>query len=118
LKTFQWLTIMFSRALGTAFGDWPADATGPGYTGAVIVLSELLAPGRGDLPRDRRIPQLLLWTAFILARPLRAVVGDFLDKSLSAGGLALSRHSASIALPTCMPIAILLFRQRAARAIH
>ena len=41
---------------------------------------------------------LLFWSAFILTRPLGAVVGDFLDKPLSAGGLALSRYSASAAL--------------------
>ena len=36
--------------------------------------------------------------AFILTRPLGAVVGDFLDKPVSAGGLALSRYAASAAL--------------------
>ena len=49
---------------------------------------------------------------------LGAVVGDFLDKPLSAGGLALSRYSASAALLAFMLTAILLFRQRAARTAH
>jgi len=40
----------------------------------------------------------LFWTAFILTRPLGAVVGDFLDKPLAAGGMALSRYSASLTL--------------------
>jgi uncharacterized membrane-anchored protein len=35
-------------------------------------------------------------TVFILTRPLGAVVGDFLDKPVSKGGLALNRYSASI----------------------
>ena len=61
---------------------------------------------------------LLFWAAFILTRPLGAVVGDFLDKPLSAGGLALSRYSASAALLAFMLAAILLFRQRAAKAAH
>src|SRR5262249_15331613 len=38
---------------------------------------------------------LLFWTAFILPRPLGATLGDFLDKALSHGGLALSRPIAS-----------------------
>ena len=33
---------------------------------------------------------LLFWAAFILTRPLGATVGDFLDKPVSQGGLALA----------------------------
>jgi len=60
----------------------------------------------------------LFWAAFILTRPLGAVVGDFLDKPLNAGGLALSRYSASAALMAFMLVAIVLFKQRAARMAH
>ena len=38
---------------------------------------------------------LLFWAAFILTRPLGATVGDFLDKPVNDGGLALSRPIAS-----------------------
>jgi uncharacterized membrane-anchored protein len=61
---------------------------------------------------------LLFWSAFILTRPLGAVVGDFLDKPLSAGGLALSRYSASAALLAFMLAGMVLFRQRAAATAH
>jgi len=61
---------------------------------------------------------LLFWAAFILTRPLGAVVGDFLDKPLSAGGLALSRYSASAALFAFIVISIVVFRQRAAATAH
>jgi uncharacterized membrane-anchored protein len=60
----------------------------------------------------------LFWAAFILTRPLGAVVGDFLDKPHSAGGLALSRYAASAALLGFMLSCILVFRQRAARSAH
>ena len=60
----------------------------------------------------------LFWAAFILTRPLGAVVGDFLDKPISAGGLALSRYTASAALFAFMVVCIVLFRQRAASAAH
>jgi uncharacterized membrane-anchored protein len=56
----------------------------------------------------------LFWAAFILTRPLGAVVGDFLDKPNSAGGLALSRYSASVALVVFILAILLVFRQRAA----
>lgn len=60
----------------------------------------------------------LFWAAFILTRPLGAVVGDFLDKPVSAGGLALSRYSASAALLVFVIGAILVFKQRPAATPH
>ena len=58
---------------------------------------------------------LLFWMAFILTRPLGAVVGDFLDKPTDAGGLALSRYSASAALTVFIIACILIFPQRPAK---
>ncbi|MBV8123532.1 MAG: hypothetical protein JO370_05555 [Paucibacter sp.] len=117
-EAFYWLTIMFSQTLGTALGDWTADTAGLGYTGAALVFGGLLALVVVVYYRTAVSRTLLFWAAFILTRPLGAVVGDFLDKPLSAGGLALSRYSASAALFAFMLAAILLFRQRAARTAH
>ena len=61
---------------------------------------------------------VLFWAAFVLTRPLGAVVGDFLDKPLDAGGLALSRYTASAALLIFIVACILLFPQRAASRSH
>ena len=117
-ETFYWLTIMFSQTLGTALGDWTADTAGLGYTGAAVVFGGLLAVVVAAYYWTGLSRTLLFWAAFILTRPLGAVVGDFLDKPLSAGGLALSRYSASAALLAFMLTAILMFRQRAARTAH
>ena len=117
-EDFYWLTIMFSQTLGTALGDWTADTAGLGYTGAAVVFGGLLALVVAAYYWTSVSRTLLFWAAFILTRPLGAVVGDFLDKPLSAGGLALSRYSASAALLAFMLTAILLFRQRAARTAH
>ena len=117
-EAFYWVTIMFSQTLGTALGDWTAGTAGLGYTGAAVVFAGLLALVVAAYYLSGVSRTLLFWAAFILTRPLGAVVGDFLDKPLSAGGLALSRYSASAALLAFMLIAILLFRQRAARTSH
>jgi uncharacterized membrane-anchored protein len=61
---------------------------------------------------------LLFWTAFVLTRPLGAVVGDFLDKPLDAGGLALSRYAASAVLFVFIMACILIFSQRASKQAH
>lgn len=117
-EMFYWLTIMFSQTLGTALGDWTADTAGLGYTGGAILFSGLLALVVAAYYRTKVSRTLLFWAAFILTRPLGAVVGDFLDKPLSAGGLALSRYSASVALFAFMLTAILVFKQRAAKTAH
>jgi uncharacterized membrane-anchored protein len=56
---------------------------------------------------------LLFWAAFILTRPLGATLGDFLDKPLDHGGLALSRPLASLVIAAIMLACILVIPQRA-----
>ena len=117
-EMFYWVTIMFSQTLGTALGDWTADTAGLGYVGGALVFSTLLALVVAAYYWTTLSRTLLFWAAFILTRPLGAVVGDFLDKPLSAGGLALSRYSASAVLLTFILTSILIFQQRAAKQPH
>ncbi|MHB1092119.1 COG4705 family protein [Thiobacillus sp.] len=117
-EMFYWVTIMFSQTLGTALGDWTADTAGLGYTGAALVFGALLVLVAAAYYGTKISRTLLFWTAFVLTRPLGAVVGDFLDKPLNAGGLALSRYSASATLLVFIVVCILWFRQRAARTAH
>ena len=117
-EMFYWVTIMFSQTLGTALGDWTADTAGLGYTGAAIVFGGLLILVAAAYFWTNVSRTLLFWAAFILTRPLGAVVGDFLDKPVSAGGLALSRYSASAALFIFIVACLFLFKQRAAKTAH
>lgn len=114
-EMFYWITIMFSQTLGTALGDWTADTAGLGYGGGAIVFSALLGLVVAAYFWTRLSKTLLFWAAFILTRPLGAVVGDFLDKPIHAGGLALSRYSASASLMLFIVVVILAFPQRAAK---
>ena len=117
-EMFYWVTIMFSQTLGTALGDWTAGTAGLGYVGGALVFSGLLALVIAAYYWTSISRTMLFWAAFILTRPLGAVVGDFLDKPLNAGGLALSRYSASTALFAFMLACILIFKQRAAEKAH
>ena len=56
---------------------------------------------------------LLFWAAFILTRPLGATLGDFLDKPLDHGGLALSRPLASAVIAAIMIGLIVALPQKA-----
>lgn len=112
-ETFYWVTITFSQTLGTALGDWTAGAGGIGYLGAAAVFGTLLAGVAGLYFWTGLNRVLLFWAAFILTRPLGAAVGDFLDKPLDKGGLALSRPIASAVLAAAIIALILILPQRA-----
>ena len=116
-EMFYWVTIMFSQTLGTALGDWTADTAGLGYAGRRVVFGALLALVAAAYFWTTISRTLLFWAAFMLTRPLGAVVGDFLDKPISAGGLALSRYSASATLLAFIVACILIFPQRAAKNV-
>lgn len=117
-EMFYWLTIMFSQTLGTALGDWTADTAGIGYLGSAAIFTTLLALVVVAYYRTKISHTVLFWVAFVLTRPLGAVVGDFLDKPIENGGLELSRYSASAALLVFMVICILIFPKRAAKGGH
>lgn len=117
-ERFYWLTIMFSQTLGTALGDWTADTAGLGYTGGAAVFGGLLALVVAAYFLTKMSRTLLFWVAFILTRPLGAVLGDFLDKPNSAGGLALSRYTTSATLLAFIAACILVARQRPAARSH
>ena len=117
-ELFYWVTIMFSQTLGTALGDWSADTAGLGYAGGALVFSGLLALVAGAYYWTKISRTMLFWAAFVLTRPLGAVVGDFLDKPLSAGGLDLSRFAASAVLLAFIAACIYIFPQKASQRAH
>lgn len=112
VEAFYWATITFSQTLGTALGDWIADDTGLGYIGGALVFAVALAIVAAAYFRTKISHVLLFWAAFILTRPLGATVGDFLDKPLDHGGLALSRPIASAVIAIFMIACIFLTRQK------
>lgn len=114
-EMFYWVTIMFSQTLGTALGDWTADTAGLGYASGAIIFSALLLAVLAAYYWTQISKTALFWAAFILTRPLGAVVGDFLDKPIAKGGLDFSRFGASAALLAIIVACILFFPQRAAK---
>ncbi|MCB2156214.1 hypothetical protein KQI84_15160 [bacterium] len=117
-EIFYWVTIMFSQTLGTALGDWTADTAGIGFVGGTILFSVLLVIIAGAYFFSSVSRVTLFWLAFVLTRPLGAVVGDLLDKPLSEGGLELSRFGASAVLLNFIVACILIFEQRPAKHAH
>jgi uncharacterized membrane-anchored protein len=113
VEGFYWAAITLSQTLGTALGDWIADDTGLGYDGGALVFAAGLAALAAAYFWTKTSRVFLFWAAFILTRPLGATIGDFIDKPVSDGGLALSRPLASVALAAFVVACIVLLPQRA-----
>lgn len=117
-EMFYWATIMFSQTLGTALGDWVADTEGLGYAASAVIFTGVLLLAAIAYFKTKISRVYLFWFAFIITRPLGAVVGDFLDKPLSKGGLALSQYSATAVLLILIVILVLAFEQKPAKRSH
>src|SRR6476659_11446205 len=94
-EAWYWLTVLVTFALGTAVGDWTIELTGwsPGQSVLLplgLILAVLVAwkLGMG--------PVLSFWLAYILTRPLRANIGDFLASPRDEGGLGLGTLGTSV----------------------
>jgi uncharacterized membrane-anchored protein len=99
-------------------GDWTADSAGLGYAGGIFIFVTLIALVAAAYYWTSISRTLLFWVAFVLTRPLGAVLKDFFDKPTASGGLALSRYSAATLLSAVIVIDILVFPQRAAKTAH
>lgn len=113
VEAFYWAAITFSQTLGTALGDWMADSTGLRYAGGALVFAAGLAILAGAYWRTSLSRVGLFWAAFVLTRPLGATVGDFLDKPVHDGGMALSRPLASAVIAVFIVLCLLALPQRA-----
>jgi uncharacterized membrane-anchored protein len=113
VEIFYWVAITFSQTLGTALGDWTADDTGLGYDGGAILFAVGLALVAAAYFFTNISRVFLFWAGFILTRPLGATVGDFLDKPVSDGGMALSRPIASAVIGAFIIACLLVLPQRA-----
>ena len=113
VEAFYWAAITLSQTLGTALGDWTADDTGLGYEGGALVFAAGLAALAAAYYWTNVSRVFLFWAAFIVSRPLGATVGDFLDKPVSDGGLALSRPIASAVIAAFIVGCLLLLPQKA-----
>jgi uncharacterized membrane-anchored protein len=115
VEAFYWTTITFSQTLGTALGDWLADTRGFGYERGALVFTAALTTVVALYYWTSVSRVTLFWVAFILTRPLGATVGDFLDKPVANGGLALSRPLATAVIGALIVALLIVLPQRPGR---
>lgn len=95
-EAYYWLAILFTFALGTAFGDYMAEALSLGYLAAGLMFGVVIA--------GIYVAYLFLglngiaafWAAYILTRPLGASFGDLLSQPVANGGIGLGAVITSV----------------------
>ena len=120
-----WFTIITTTTVGTTLADFATRSLGIGYTGgSTLLLFFLLASlaiwyktlGSVSVASvSSPKAEMFYWITIMFSQTLGTALGDFLDKPVSAGGLALSRYSASAALILIIIACILIFPQRAGK---
>lgn len=105
-EMLYWTAILFSNTLGTALGDFLADASGMGYSGGALLIFSLIALVAFAAFYSNISRVVLFWVAFVLTRPLGATVGDFFTKPLDVGGIGFGTIGTSIVLFSVLAVLI------------
>ncbi|MDG3013718.1 hypothetical protein [Speluncibacter jeojiensis] len=93
---FYWLAILFTFALGTAFGDMIAEKFSLGYPLSLLLFAGLFALVAVATLGFKLNAVLGFWLAYILTRPLGASLGDLLSQPRDAGGVGIGTTVTSV----------------------
>ena len=94
-ELFYWLAILTTFALGTAAGDWFAEALQMGYGNAALLFGGAIALIAAAHYMLKVSAVLSFWLAYILTRPFGASLGDLLSQPHANGGLGLGTTGTS-----------------------
>lgn len=101
-ELFYWLTILFTFALGTAFGDLYSEQLGMGYFNTGVAVGALIGLMFVLWKFFKLDSVISFWIAYIFTRPLGASIGDFLSQPPEFGGLGFGTTITSILFLTAI----------------
>lgn len=88
-EAFYWAAILLTFALGTAGGDFAAEALGLGYATSGMIFAAFIAVVALAYYAFDANAVLAFWIVYVATRPLGASFGDWLSQAAAAGGLGL-----------------------------
>lgn len=103
---FYWAAIFVTFALGTAAGDFLAEASGLGYFQSALAFGGAIALIAAAYFYLGLNEILAFWMAYILTRPLGASFGDLLSQPAKNGGLGFGTTGTSIIFLTVIALLI------------
>ena len=101
-EAFYWAAILLTFALGTAGGDYAAEALGLGYAASGAIFAAVIAAAASAYYVLGADAILAFWVVYIVTRPLGASFGDWLSQPAAAGGMALGPVVTSAAFLTAI----------------
>ncbi|MBE9122349.1 hypothetical protein IQ269_16445 [Tychonema sp. LEGE 07199] len=107
-ELFYWAAILFTFALGTATGDFIAEALKLGYAQSALVFAVLIAIVAAGYYYFRMNAVLAFWVTYILTRPLGASTGDLLSQPTTNGGLGFGTIGTSM-LFLCIIVSLVIY---------
>ncbi|MEG3940790.1 MULTISPECIES: COG4705 family protein [unclassified Microcoleus] len=107
-ELFYWAAILFTFALGTATGDFIAEALKLGYAQSALVFAVLIAIVAAGYYYFRMNAVLAFWVAYILTRPLGASTGDLWSQPTTNGGLGFGTIGTSM-LFLCIIVSLVIY---------
>lgn len=118
-ELFYWAAILVTFALGTATGDYLAEALKLGYLEAALIFGAAIAAIAIGYFYFRLNGVLAFWLAYILTRPLGASIGDLLSQPTKNGGYGLGTVGTSILFLSIITslIIYLSFKQKKVRSL-
>lgn len=105
-ESFYWAAIFVTFALGTAAGDFLAEASGLGYFQSTLAFAGAIALIAAAYFYAGLNEILAFWMAYILTRPLGASFGDLLSQPTKNGGLGFGTTGTSIIFLTTIALLI------------
>jgi uncharacterized membrane-anchored protein len=118
-ELFYWVAILVTFALGTATGDYLAEALKLGYLEAAIIFGAAIAAIAIGHFYFGMNGVLAFWLAYILTRPLGASIGDLLSQPTKNRGYGLGTVGTSILFLSIITslIIYLSFKQKKVRSL-
>ncbi len=104
-----WAAILLSSTLGTAFGDYVANATPLGFGGGALLLMTLLVLLMFLVLLTQVSREICYWVAIIITHPMGATLGDFMTKP---EGINLGNVPASLILLVVFSLVTFSFRTK------
>jgi uncharacterized membrane-anchored protein len=118
-ELFYWVAVLVTFALGTATGDYLAEALKLGYLQAALIFGAAIAAIAVGHFYFKMNAVLAFWLAYILTRPLGASIGDLLSQPTKNGGYGLGTVGTSILFLSIITslIIYLSFKQKRVRSL-
>ncbi|MFA3843365.1 COG4705 family protein [Streptomyces aureus] len=105
-EILYWTATLLSNTLGTSSGDFMSHTLGLGFRGSALLLSAVMLLILAAHYLTPISGTVLFWTAYVLTRPLGAVVENTFEKPTAQGGMGVGTTITSATLLAALVVLV------------